>query len=129
MRIQAYLRVVSDEATIRAIHKDASIPGATIKQLKAPRGTGGDDWWWNWGTEPVNLDLEDVDRGVKALLLQCRPFFPDIRKYPETDIYLEVVTRYDEGDRPEGLYLSNESISLLSELGGALDYDTCPDVS
>ena len=46
MRIQAYLRVVSDEATIRAIHKDANIPGATIKRLKAPRGTGSDDWWW-----------------------------------------------------------------------------------
>src|SRR5205814_254174 len=98
MRIQAYLRILSDEATIRAIHKETSVPGATIKQLKARRGADGEDRWWNWATELVDLDLSDIDRGIKALLIQCQPFFPAIKKYQgsETDIYLEVVTRYKE---------------------------------
>jgi hypothetical protein len=42
---------------------------------------------------------------------------------PETDIYLEVVTQYQEGDAPEGLYLSAETILLLSEMGAAPDND------
>jgi len=50
-------------------------------------------------------------------------FFPMIKRHdgPETDIYLEVATQYQEGDAPEGLYLSAETILLLSEMGAALD--------
>ncbi len=122
---------MGDEATIRSLHSETGIPGAAIRQLKAPGGATGDEKRWNWGTAPVDLDLEDVDRGLKALLIQCRPFFPGIKKYqgPETDIYLEVVTRYKENERPRGLYLSAESISLLSELGAALDNDAVLDLA
>jgi hypothetical protein len=34
-----------------------------------------------------------------------------------------MVTRYREDEDPCGLYLSAETISLLGELGGALDND------
>jgi hypothetical protein len=34
-----------------------------------------------------------------------------------------VVTQYDEGEEPQGLYLSAETVQLLSEMGGALDND------
>ncbi len=51
-----------------------------------------------------------------------------LRKYegPETDIYLEVVMQYEEGEEPWGLYLSDETVMLLSEMGGALDFDAVP---
>ena len=56
--------------------------------------------------------------------------FPSIKKYegPETDVYLEIVTRYKENEDPRGLYLSAEAISLLNELGAALDNDVVPDL-
>jgi|GEM_PF-2284439 len=130
MRIEAYLRVVSDEATVRALHEETDVPGARIEKLKAPREGTANDYWWNWQTMRVRLDEDDVDRGVKALLEQYRSFSPAIKKHrgAEADIYLEVVTYCEEDERPRGLYLSAESISLLNELGAALDNDVVPEV-
>lgn len=125
MRIQAYLRVLSTEATIRALHTETDVPQASIMQLKARRGKVGDDMWWNWQTERVSVDMDNPDDGLRALLLAHRPIFPIIKKHqgPETDIYLEVVTQYEKGEEPRGQYLSAETILLLSEMGGALDND------
>ena len=125
MRIEAYLRVLSTEARIRSIYKEANVPNASIKRLKARSGVSDEEMWWNWQTESVTIDIDNTDDGLKELLLAHRQIFPIIRKHegPETDIYLEVVTRYEEGEEPWGLYLSAETVLLLSELGGALDVD------
>ena len=70
------------------------------------------------------IEAENPDDGLKALLQAHRPIFPIIKKnLAETDIYLEVITQYDEGEEPQGLYLSAETVQLLSEMGGALDND------
>jgi hypothetical protein len=99
-------------------------PYASIKKLKARRSTVGDDWW-NWQTDPVPIDVENPDDGFRALLLAHKPILPIIKRHqgPETDIYLEVVTQYEKGEEPRGLYLSAETILLLSEMGGAFDND------
>jgi len=125
MRIQAYLRVLGDEATIRAIHRETKVSKASIKQLKARKGMTRDDTWWNWQTARTPIDIENPDDGIRVLLSRYRPIFPLIRKHsgPDTDIYLEIVTQYDENEDPHGLYLSAETVQLLSELGGALDND------
>jgi ADP-ribose pyrophosphatase YjhB (NUDIX family) len=124
VRIYAYLRVVADEAAIRAIHEQTNVPRANVKQLKAQRDTSGDDMWWHWVTESVDIDADDTDGGLKSLLSKHREIFPVIRKCEaEADIYLEVVTQYEKGENVRGLFLSAETILLLSELGGALDND------
>jgi|SRR5437867_6179929 len=41
MRIEAYLRVLSDEATIRTIHKETNIPDASVRELKGCRAFCG----------------------------------------------------------------------------------------
>ena len=125
MRIYAYLRILSNETTIRALHNETDISQASIQQLKARRGTVGDDRWWNWETERVPIDNDNPDDALRALLLAHRPIFPIIKKHqgPETDIYLEVVTQYEQGEEPRGLYLSAETVLLLSEMGGAFDND------
>ena len=124
MRIQAYLRILSNEATIRALQSETIIPHASIKKLKARRGTV-EDMWWNWQTEPVPIDTGNPDDGFRALLLAHRPIFPIIKRHqgPETDIYLEAVTWYEKGEEPRGLYLSAETVLLLGEMGGAFDND------
>ena len=55
--------------------------------------------------------------------------FPIIKRWlgPETDVYLEVVTQYEKGEEPRGLYLSAETVLLLSEMGGAFDNDVYSD--
>lgn len=124
MRIEAYLRVLGDEATIRAIHTETNLPNASIKRLKARRGTSEEGMWWNWQTARIPIEADNPDDGLKALLQAHRPIFPIIKKnQAETDIYLEVITQYDEGEEPLGLYLSAETVQLLSEMGGALDND------
>ena len=124
MRVEAYLRVLADESTVRAIHAEANVPNASVKQLKAPRNTSSGEMWWNWETKRIPIESENPDDGLRALLQAHREIFPIIKKNrTETDIYLEVVTQYDEGEEPQGLYLSAETVQLLSEMGGALDND------
>lgn len=124
MRVEAYLRVLGDEATIRAIHAETNLPNASIKRLKARRGASEEEMWWNWQTTRTPIAADNPDDGLRALLQAHRPIFPIIKKNQvETDIYLEVVTQYDEGEEPQGLYLSAETVQLLSEMGGALDND------
>ena len=125
MRIEAYLRILSDEARIRSIYTETNLPNASIKRLKARRGASSEEMWWNWQTEKTSVDVEKPDDGLRALLEAHRPIFVIIKKHrgPETDIYLEVVTQYEEGEEPQGLYLSAETVQLLSEMGGALDND------
>ena len=124
MRVEAYLRVLGDEAIIRAIHAETNLPNASIKRLKARRGASEEEMWWNWQTTRTPIEAGNPDDGLRALLEAHRPIFPIIKKnQAETDIYLEVVTQYDEGEEPQGLYLSAETVQLLSEMGGALDND------
>jgi len=125
MRIQAYLRVCGDEATIRSIHKDTNVPSAAIQQLKAARNAQTNEMSWDWSTARAVIDVDNADDGFKALLKTHRDIFPKIRRHsgPETDVYLEIVTEYVEGEEPRGLYLSAETILLLSELGAAVDND------
>jgi hypothetical protein len=124
MRIEAYLRVVGDEVAVRAIHAETNLPNASTKRLKARRDASEEEMWWNWQTARVLIEAEDPDAGLRALLQAHRPIFPIIKKNQgETDIYLEVVTQYDEGEEPKGLFLSAETVQLLSEMGGALDND------
>jgi hypothetical protein len=127
MRIEAYLRVVGAENTIRTIEKETHLPNASIKQTKAKRDKVGDEMWWNWMTARVPIDIRNTDDELKKLLLAHRSIFPMIKQHEtETDIYLEVVTQYEEGESPWGLYFSAETILLLSEMGGALDVDAVP---
>jgi hypothetical protein len=86
MRIQAYLRILSDETTIRALHSETNIPQASIKQVKARRGTVGDDRWWNWQTERVPIDVDNPDDGFRALLLAHRAIFPIIKRTLGTNL-------------------------------------------
>jgi hypothetical protein len=124
MRVHAYLSIVSDEATIRAIHVETRAQNATIKPLKARNDPPASDILWSWATARVSLDADDVDNGLRSLLSTHRPIFPAIRKHSEkSDIYLQMVTYYEAGEEPRGLYLSAETISLLAELGAALDND------
>jgi hypothetical protein len=51
MRIEAYLRVLSDAASIRSFHEETNAPNATIKRLKAQRTASSEEMWWNWLSE------------------------------------------------------------------------------
>jgi hypothetical protein len=129
MRFQAYLRVLNDEATIRHFHQETNIPGSVIEPLKTSR-EGTEQVWWQWHSAKVDLDGADIDGGTKDLLQRHRAFFEDIEKYrgPEADTYLELVTYHRENEEPQGLYLSSETILLLSELRASLDIDCVYDV-
>lgn len=122
MNMHAYIRVVGTEEKIHAINREANLSTARILELKAPRDTGK---WWNWELGKTSIDLDNVDDGLRALLLRYRAIFPIIRNHAdsEMDIYLEVVSYYQENEEPQGLYLSTETIQLMYELGAALDSD------
>ena len=76
MRIQAYLRILSTEATIRALHRDTGVADASIKETNARRDEGSDGVWWNWQTQHVPIDINNPDDGLRELLLAHKPIFP-----------------------------------------------------
>ena len=127
MRLSAYIRVLGDEGTIRRINEEAKAADSAMRPLKARTGVG-DEVWWQWSTKRTAIDVDRADEGLRTVLSSHRSIFPTIRKYkgPRIDIYLEVVSEYRENERPKALHLSAETISLLSELGGALDNDSVP---
>jgi hypothetical protein len=128
MRIDAYIRAVGAEGTIRKVHAETAIPEATIERLKASSANG--EFLWNWQIPAVAIDLGDTDGELRALLLAHLPVAPIIKKYSvEADVYLEIVARYAVNDEPFGLFLSPETIRLLTEFGAALDHDVVMDLS
>jgi hypothetical protein len=96
-----------------------------MRETKAPKGDSRRDKWWNWCTTSVPLNCERPNDGLKELLENYKSFFPVIRKHigPDCDAYLELVTEYERGEEPRGLYLSCETIRLLNELGCAFGND------
>ena|SRR5437762_13033591 len=128
MRIRAYLRVVSDEATAHAIQEETAVPEASIRKTKAPIEGTNDKVWWNWGTTTVPIDTDNPDEGLKSLLAAHRHIFPILKKYRDQGaaIYLEMVTEYAEGEDARGLWLSAETIQLMNELGCDFDNDVVP---
>lgn len=125
MRIHAYIRVVGGETAIRTIHNEAKIQEAVIKETKASKDPTGGAKWWNWNAPSVPLEEDNADSGLKEMLLKHRSIFPIIKKQsgPDCVTYLQLVTEYEKDEEPRGLYLSGETIGLLSELGGAFDND------
>lgn len=128
MRIEAYLSIGGDERTIRKIHEETKVSGATIRsypKAKARWSVTGEDNPWGWGTTPILLDVDNPDAGLREMLIKYKPIFPTIRKHLEerTAVLLQIVTRYKRGEDPRGIYLSAETISLIHELGAALDND------
>jgi hypothetical protein len=130
LRFQAHLRIVNDQASIHALQEHTNIPEAAIKPLKANR-EGTNEVWWHWHTVRTDIDGTDIDGGIKELLKKYRPFFTVIKKYrgPEAATCLELVTYHQEHEEPRGLYLSSETVTLLSELGAAFDNDCVYDVT
>jgi hypothetical protein len=128
MLTYAYFRVVGDEETIQEIHRRTIVAGARVRKLKAKRGG---DFWWNWSIERVFIDGDNPDEDLKEMLRKHRQIFPIIKSYMGNDvsIYLEVVMKYAPDDKPVGLFLSVETISLLSELGAALSNDIEPQMT
>jgi hypothetical protein len=130
MKVEAYIRILGSEARIRALQSAVNVPDASIKETKAPVGGALNTRYWNWATKLVPINSENQDEELKALLLLYRPLFSTIRAQCDcdTDVYLEVITKYEPQEDPRGLFLSAETISLLSELGAAVDNDVykCP---
>jgi hypothetical protein len=128
MIIQTYIRIVGDAIPIRAIHEEVNIPNSRAKLLKARRAEPASDGWWDWGTEPTTIDADNPDEGINAMLRKYRPSFPAIAKHKGdgVDIYVEIVMRYSDREDPRGLCLSPDTVSLIGELGGALDIDFVP---
>lgn len=128
MRIRAYLSLYSDESTVRAIHDETKVPDASISQhlkVKAQWSVTGEDAPWSWATARVPIDIDKTDEGLRKLLCTYRSIFPVIRKYQgsKTAVTLQLITQYDKDDDMRGLHLSAETVSLLHELGAAVDSD------
>jgi hypothetical protein len=91
--------------------------------LKARKRTIGDENWWNWETEHTNIDVDKPDEGLQELLFRYKPIAPILSEFcgQEVDVYLEVVTEYSKANNPAAFTCPEKRISLLSEVGGALD--------
>jgi hypothetical protein len=122
VRTYAYIRVVGDEETIRELQHRTDVAGAEIRKLKAKKRN---ELLWSWVTAKAYVDSENPENDLRALLHRYRSTFPSIKSYSGKDVkvFFEVVMEHKPHDKPVGLYLSAETISLLCELGASLDND------
>jgi hypothetical protein len=123
VRVRAYIWVRSKEETVRAIDRETQVKDATVRKLKALDPNG--EILWSWKTPQVNIDWGRADEELNKLLSSYRSMFPKIKKHrgPNADIYLQLVTEYDEGEDPKSFSISMGTIGLMSELGCDLDDD------
>lgn len=128
MRYEVYIRVVADESSVRALYEHTKDYGTKIERLRAGKGSG--EYWWHWKTPSVSIEGKDVDRGIRNLLDQHRTSFPVIKAHKDAgeDVYVELVTYYQEGEQPAGLFLSAETIARIGEIGADLDNDAVLDM-
>jgi hypothetical protein len=78
--------------------------------------------WWNWQTVRTPIDTDNPDEEYAPCCNITGRSSPQ-SKGIEVDIYLELVRHYEEGEEPQGLYLSAETVSLQSQIVAALDTD------
>lgn len=129
VRIQGYIRVVGTESEIRAIHDGVQVCKATVMQLKMKLERPGGEHLWCWKTDLFTFKTQDVDEGMKEVLHQYQPLGSVIKKQQGVQVSFQLVTLYSKGESPQGLYVSAETISLLSSLGAALDNDAVRDIT
>jgi hypothetical protein len=124
VRIEAYIRVVSDERSVRQIQQEAGTSEISISTTKARIGTSN-AVWWNWSTPRVRLDSDSPDRDLKMMLERYRPLFQIVARHRGTnsDVWVELITHYEEHEAPQGVSLSSETIALMAELGAGFDND------
>ena len=66
MRVYAYVRILSDEGTIRRFSREANVSDASTKQLKGRDTTNG-EMLWDWQTPRAVIDVDNIDGGLKTL--------------------------------------------------------------
>lgn len=80
---------------------------------------------WSWRSERVSVSTEDPGKDIRDYLSEhCETGLAIARQNHENSYAcLTLITQYDEGEMPRGIFLSSDTIALLSEYRLAFDLD------
>jgi len=126
MKYLAYIRFIGNETEARLIYEKSNLTDLVFKQYKrikaeySPTGQNAP-----WGIKTSYFDVTaDIDKGLQKLLIDYKKLISIINKYKSLDsnVYVVVVMQYDEDEDVRGIYLSHDTLSLLSE--SKFDFET-----
>jgi hypothetical protein len=79
-----------------------------------------------WASAEKPSEPHEVDASLSGLLTGLLPQLTGVGMTQGILILAHVVLEFDQGEEPAGLYLSEKTIQMLSEIGAALDVDAVP---
>jgi hypothetical protein len=79
-----------------------------------------------WASVEKPSEPHEVDASLSSLLTGLVPLLAGVAKAQGILILAHVVLEFDQGEEPAGLYFSEKTIQMLSEIGAALDVDAIP---
>lgn len=79
-----------------------------------------------WASAEKPGEPHEVDASLSSLLTGLVPLLTGVAKTEGILILAHVVLEFDQGEEPAGLYFSEKTLQMLSEIGAALDVDAVP---
>lgn len=126
MRARTYLSVQGGSFNASDFHRKA---GGYVRRRKHSGSPLTNLPLEYWASAEELSEPHEVDASLSKLLAGMVPLLTGVARTQGILILAHVVLEFGEGEEPLGLYLSDKTIQMLSEIGAALDVDAVPLVS
>lgn len=123
MRARTYLSVQGDSFNPSDFHRRAGGHVHRRRHSGSPLTNLPLEYW---ASDEKLSGSHEVDASLSSLLTGLVPLLVGVIKTQGILILAQVVLEYDQGEEPVGLYFSEKTIRMLSEIGAALDVDAVP---
>lgn len=123
MRARIYLSVQGDAFSAGDFHRRA---GGHVRRRKHSGSPLSNLPLEFWASAEMVSEPHEVDARLSSLLTGLVPLLAGVTKAPGILILAHIALEFDQGEEPAGLYFSEKTIQMLSEIGAALDVDAVP---
>src|SRR5262245_48188624 len=123
MRARTYLSVQGDSFNVSDFQRKAGGHVRRRKHAGSPLTHVPLEFWAS-AEEPS--EPHEIDASLSKILPGVVPLLTDVKGRQGILILAHVVLEFGEGEEPMGLYFSDRTIKMLSEIGAALDVDAVP---
>ncbi len=120
MRARAYVSVQGESFNAGDFQLRA---GGRVRRKKHSGAPFANHPLEDWASVETPIGPYGIDASLSNLLTELTPVLAGVAKTRGISILAHVVLEFDQGEEPIGLYLSEETIHILNELGAALDVD------
>ena len=123
MRARTYLSIQGDSFSASDFQRKA---GGRVRRKKHSGEPLTNLPLEDWASDDKSTQPHDIDASLSSLLAELIPLLAGVARTRGILILAHVVLEFDGGEEPAGLYFSERTIQMLSEIDAALDVDAVP---